>query len=228
MENKIVPHQANSVTTAGDSGVDFEEIKRRLVESARARRNLKTPASVQETRPGPGGEQLTYVGRDYTQVWLDENLPGWSVVDSQFWCEKIRTSQGTEVPALFSCKVTIQAFDGNGVKVTRTGVGSVGVSEKELGKMNTTDFQFKYASALSRAIRSAAGWYGAFFDLRLAEEDPEEMLLPPTEDQHKEFASLLESIPESARDAIVKKWEMQSKRSAVAFLNKLKSKLKES
>lgn len=199
-----------------DSIERFNEALRYIAAEAKSRRRRKTPAAIRKQRAGRGGKTLTYVERPHYQVWLDDNLPGWSVRKLQCWVDKLHTN-GSEIPILFSCAVELSWVDATGLRQSRVGVGSVGVSASELDKNNSSLLDQKYTIALTNAIKSAASWAGAFFDLRLEEEEFE----PPTAEQVQKFNEIFAAIPASMKPQVEKLWKQQTKSTAQKFIENL-------
>lgn len=211
--------------TESEAFLRFQEAVTKIKESFEKRRKQRTPKRMKKERRVRGGKTVNFVSRAGYQVWLDENLPAYSIKSVKFWVDKLSKDDGGEIPMLFNCSCELSWVE-NGIVVTRSGVGSVGVSAEELAKDNTTYLDQKYNVALTMAIKSAAGWSGAFFDLRYDEEAEERASMPPTKEQNSQFEELLKQVPESAVPLLREQWAKKNIDTADEYLEKLKSKIR--
>lgn len=203
---------------------ELQPILSLLKDEASKRRRKKTPKTIRKKLDVGSGRQVDIVDRAEYQRFLDDSFPGWSVTDVKFWTESVTTKDGT-FPMLFNCSLTLAVLEGAGVVRKVVGVGSAPVNKSEVTRDTTTLLRHKYSTAYTNAMKTACGWLGAFFDLRADDEEREAAQLPPSEEQDKEYASLLKQFDPAHHAVIDRGWSQQTRKSAVTYLQQMREKI---
>lgn len=220
-ELAVVPTQEETVVIAKK----LEELK----DNVKRRRKAKTPKAIRKKREGGTDRdgtpvQFEYVDRGNYQIWLDTEFPNWRVEDVKCWTTD-STENGITQPIGFNVSLTLIVIDKSGIPIKRFGIGTATVSHKELSRSNSQLLKYKYSSALTDAIKCAAGWNGAFFDLRMDEEKQEAMMVPPTTQQIERFNKLLDRVPPLHRAKTLELWSKQNATSAEEYIKNLEGSL---
>lgn len=230
-ETSLVPASETGLASTEEIGTpesiaSFTQVQKMLAEAAKKRRTRKTHRALKKPRvvgknQDGSDRYVDTIDRPEFQKWWDDNFPGWSITECKY-----STMIGADgKPLLFHCDLMVEVRDACGARRTIPGTGSAPVSAKEVDRTNTQLLTNKRTIAKTNAMKDAAGWLGAFFDLRVDEEARERSMMPPEPEHKKKFAELIAEIPEGFRANLITKWELQNIDSAQKFIDELQSAL---
>lgn len=198
----------------------FQLAQELLIKSAKSRRTKKTHRAIRKPRVVGKNEDgsdrvVDTVDRPEFQKWWDDTFPGWNISVCNY--STLLTPDGK--PFMFNCDLMVDVFDVGGIKRSIPGTGSASVSVKELDRSSAQLLTNKRTIAKTAAMKDAAGWLGAFFDLRVDEESRERSMMPPDERHQKQFNELIAEIPEGFRGKIETDWKLQNIDTAQKYLD---------
>lgn len=227
----------------------YKKIADILKKSAKTRRAKKTPKRIVKKREGGSDESgrkiyFDYVDRPEYQRFLDEEFPGWSAEIQSAWTEKATLTEQSgysqEYPITFNISVLLKVID-NGIVRHISGIGTATVSSKEIRRENSSMLKQKFNSAYTEAIKSAANWLGAFYDLRADENERSSSWEQPGTNEIEEFNKLCDkviegssSLDEETREKtiqVVNSWKKTfsslSLKESKEFIKQIKDKMKD-
>lgn len=232
-EHLIKSYSGNTIQIYDEK---FANVQKELANLASERKKKETPKGFIKEREIGDGKTAKYVERSVYQDALDREFPGWSVIDSKFWCDfatftvndaDTKTSSTQSVPICFNASIIIQVVEKTGTIRRVPGVGTSTVSQKEMSRSNSMLLKQKYNIALTESYKVACGWLGLFFDLRADQEMIEDLYTTPSEEQTLEFNELIKNSPEETKTILRKRWASLTRNTAEDFLNNIKQKIKE-